>query len=73
MRHTPMPRMGASARRGVADCSVVIGGWEAQGDGARLGRELGAMTDISIVPVDERDCGLEVNSPRFRVYLHGSG
>ncbi|KRE63386.1 hypothetical protein [Nostocoides sp. Soil756] len=31
------------------------------------------MSDISIVPVDERDCGWEVNSPRFRVYLHGSG
>lgn len=31
------------------------------------------MSDIRIVPVDERDCGWEVNSPRFRVYLHGSG
>ncbi|MFL6151031.1 MAG: hypothetical protein ACJ72B_01505 [Ornithinibacter sp.] len=31
------------------------------------------MNDISVVPVDERDCGWEVNSPRFRVYLHGSG
>lgn len=31
------------------------------------------MSEVSIVPVDERDCGWEVNSPRFRVYLHGSG
>ena len=31
------------------------------------------MSDVSIVPVDERDSGWEDHRPRFRVYLHGSG
>ena len=31
------------------------------------------MSDVSIVPVDERDSGWENHRPRFRVYLHGSG
>ena len=31
------------------------------------------MSDVSIVPVDERDSGWEHHRPRFRVYLHGSG
>jgi hypothetical protein len=31
------------------------------------------MGDVQIVQVDERDSGWEHSSPRFRVYLHGSG
>jgi hypothetical protein len=31
------------------------------------------VSNISIVPVDERDSGWEDPRPRFRVYLHGSG
>jgi hypothetical protein len=31
------------------------------------------MSDVSIVPVDERDSGWEDHRPLFRVYLHGSG
>jgi hypothetical protein len=31
------------------------------------------MSDVSIVPVDERDSGWEDHEPRFRVHLHGSG
>jgi hypothetical protein len=31
------------------------------------------MSDVRIVPVDERDSGWEQSHPRFRVYLHGSG
>jgi len=39
-----------------------------------LSRErLGAMTSVSIVPVDERDSRWEDHRPRFRVYLHGNG
>ena len=30
------------------------------------------MSEVSIVPVDERDSGWENDRPRFRVYLHGS-
>jgi hypothetical protein len=30
------------------------------------------MSDVSIVPVDERDSGWEDHQPRFRVDLHGS-
>lgn len=31
------------------------------------------MDGIQIVPVDERDSSWESDTPRFRVYLHGSG
>jgi hypothetical protein len=31
------------------------------------------MSDVNIVPVDERNSGWEDHRPRFRVYLHGSG
>jgi hypothetical protein len=31
------------------------------------------MSELSIVPVDERDSAWEQPRPRFRVYLHGSG
>lgn len=31
------------------------------------------MDEVQIVPVDERDSSWEVDTPRFRVYLHGSG
>jgi hypothetical protein len=31
------------------------------------------VDNMQIVQVDERDSGWEVCSPRFRVYLHGSG
>ena len=31
------------------------------------------MGDVRIVDVDERDNNWELSSPRFRVYLHGSG
>lgn len=31
------------------------------------------MSEVKIVPVDERDSGWEDHRPRFRVYLHGSG
>jgi hypothetical protein len=31
------------------------------------------MSEVRIVPVDERDSGWEDHRPRFRVYLHGSG
>jgi hypothetical protein len=31
------------------------------------------MSEVSIVPVDERDSAWEQPRPRFRVYLHGSG
>lgn len=34
---------------------------------------LDTMSDVSVVPVDERDNGWEDHQPRFRVYLHGSG
>lgn len=28
---------------------------------------------MRLLPVDERDSSWEINNPRFRVYLHGSG
>ena len=31
------------------------------------------MEVVQIVPVDERDSSWEIDTPRFRVYLHGSG
>lgn len=31
------------------------------------------MGEVQIVPVDERDSSWEIDTPRFRVYLHGSG
>lgn len=31
------------------------------------------MSEVRIVPVDERDSAWEDDRPRFRVYLHGSG
>lgn len=31
------------------------------------------MNDMQIAQVDERDSGWELSTPRFRVYLHGSG
>lgn len=31
------------------------------------------MSDIQVTEVDERDSSWEDSSPRFRVYLHGSG
>ena len=31
------------------------------------------MNDLQIARVDERDSGWELSTPRFRVYLHGSG
>ncbi|GAA4716181.1 hypothetical protein GCM10023349_39950 [Nocardioides conyzicola] len=31
------------------------------------------MDEIQVLPVDERDGSWEVDTPRFRVYLHGSG
>ena len=31
------------------------------------------MSDVQIASVDERDSGWELSTPRFRVYLHGSG
>ena len=39
-----------------------LGNWETVG-----------MDVVQIVPVDERDSRWEINAPRFRVYLHGSG
>lgn len=30
------------------------------------------MSEVRIVPVDERDSGWENHHPRFRVYVHGS-
>ena len=31
------------------------------------------MGEVQIFPVDERDSSWEIDTPRFRVYLHGSG
>jgi hypothetical protein len=31
------------------------------------------MAEVQIFPVDERDSSWEIDTPRFRVYLHGSG
>ncbi len=31
------------------------------------------VNDVQIAQVDERDSGWELSTPRFRVYLHGSG
>ena len=49
-----------------------IRGWRGAGAVDVL-RENGRVNDMHIVQVDERDSGWERSTPRFRVYLHGSG